>query len=304
MDKDLLTRKCLPCLALILINSFVLFMSNTSHADTLKSLRHRLPRQINDWSAEPQDRIFDKKTIFSYIDGGAEVYKAYNMQQCLSRRYSTPNGPTIILDIFDMGSSEDAFGVFNHDTEGKPVNIGQDARFRSGWLSFWKNRFFVSIYMEEETAEAEKAVERLGRQVAALILQEGTRPRILLKLPSEGLVSGSTRYLHNPIVLNYHFYVSDENVLNIAADTDAVLARYQMGTEEAQLLLVSYPDFKLARKALASFLNHYLPDSDQVDIALLEDGKWSGASLKGKLLAVVLEADSRQLAESLLKPFF
>jgi hypothetical protein len=28
---------------------------------------------------------------------------------------------------------------------GKPIAIGQDARWRGGWLSFWKDRFFVSI---------------------------------------------------------------------------------------------------------------------------------------------------------------
>ncbi|MCK5204647.1 MAG: hypothetical protein KAR15_12280, partial [Desulfobacterales bacterium] len=113
-------------------------MTKASHANTLKDLGARLPKQLRGWTAEPKDRLYDEKTIYGYIDGGAELYKAYNMRQCLSRRYTTANGPSIILDIFDMGTSNDAFGVFTHDTDGNAMDLGQDARYRSGWLSFWK----------------------------------------------------------------------------------------------------------------------------------------------------------------------
>lgn len=199
----------------------------------------------------PEDRFYDEKTIFSYINGGAEVYKAYNMRQCLSRRYTKLEGPSIILDIFDMGSAEDAFGVFTHDTDGKAVDIGQDARFRPGWLSFWKHRYFVSIYAEEDTASAENAVDALGRKVSACIPQKGAKPDILLSLPADGLDVENIRYLHHPVILNYHFYLSDENILNLAAETKAVLANYRTGGQSARLLLISYPDEKKAKKSHA-----------------------------------------------------
>ncbi|MGD2272231.1 MAG: hypothetical protein PVI06_17655 [Desulfobacterales bacterium] len=270
-------------------------------AVSLTVLQSHLPEAVNGWKADPQDRIFDPTSIFSYINGAAEVYKAYNMRRCLSRRYSTTNGPPIVLDIFDMGSSEDAYGVFTHDTDGEVIEVGQDARLRPGWLSFWKHQFFVSIYMEEETTAAEIAVKKLGRLVAAQIPTTGTRPRILSKLPSTGLVFESIRYLHHPMVLNYHFYLSDENILNISAQTDAALADYRRGSGEAKLLLISYSDAEIAREALSRFFRHYLPDADKNGTALLENQKWSAAVLKDRLLAIVLESDSRELAESLLK---
>ncbi len=297
------TRACNPCHVFILLTILVLFMTKASHANTLKDLGARLPKQLRGWTAEPKDRLYDEKTIYSYIDGGAELYKAYNMRQCLSRRYTTANGPSIILDIFDMGTSNDAFGVFTHDTDGNVMDIGQDARFRSGWLSFWKHRYFVSIYMEEETVAAEKAVKALGREVAARIEKKGFRPRILQKLPSEGLVSGSIRYLHHPIVLNSHFYVSDENILNLSANTEAILANYQVVSEAARLLLISYSNLKVAKKSLKSFSKHYLPDADKTGFAEIENGKFAAAFLKDKLLTIILESDSRRLAERLLAPF-
>ena len=296
-------RTCIPCYVFILLTLLVLFMTNASHANTLNDLGTRLPKQLRGWTAETEDRFYDEKTIYSYIDGGAELYKAYNMQQCLSRRYTTANGPSIILDIFDMGTPNDAFGVFTHDTDGRVMDIGQDARYRSGWLSFWKYRFFVSIYMEEETAAAENAVKALAREVAAGISIKGLRPRILQKLPQEGLESGSIRYLHHPMVLNYHFYLSDENILNLSAKTEALLANYRAGREEARLLLISYPNLKVAKKSLMDFSKHYLPEADQSGFAQIENGKFAAAFRKDKLLTIILESDSRQLAERVLAPF-
>jgi hypothetical protein len=283
--------------------TFAHAMTRSSHADSLDHLRTRLPGQVKDWIAEPTDRIYDEKTIFHYINGAGEVYKAYNLHRCLSRRYRNPSGPVIILDIFDMGSSQDAYGVFTHDTDGKVIKIGQDARLRPGWLSFWKHRFFVSIYMEEESAAAEKAVLALGRQVAAGITLAGDRPRLLRQLPSRGLVSDHIRFLHHPIILNYHFYLSDQNILNLSPETDAVLASYRQSNKKARLLLVYYADPETAKKSLTGFLKHYLPDADQTGTARLENGKWASARLKGHLLAAVLEADSRPLTKELLKPF-
>jgi len=276
-------------------------MIQKTYADSLGVLRAALPDRIEGWTAEPEDRFFDDETIFDYIDGAGEVYRAYNMRTCLSRRYIAPKGPPITMDIFDMGSSEDAFGVFTHDQDGEALDVGQGALYRSGWLSFWKDRFFVSIYVEEETAAAKKAVRNLGKVVALLIAARGPKPRILSHLPSEGRKPQSVRYLHHHMVLNYHFYLSNENILNLGPNTDAALADYQRGKEFARLLVVMYPSEGKAKEALASLLLHYLPEADSTGVVALENGTWAAATAKGKLLAIVLEADSCQLAKGLLK---
>jgi hypothetical protein len=139
--------------------------------------------------------------------------------------------------------------------------------------------------------------------VAASIAEKGFRPRILQKLPPEGLVSGSIRYLHHPILLNYHFFISDENILNLSAKTDATLATYQIGRESARLLLIAYPNLNVAKKSLTNFSKHYLPDANQSGFAEIENGKFAVVFRKDKLLTIILEADSRQLAEKLLAPF-
>ncbi|MBW1799562.1 MAG: hypothetical protein JRJ85_02420 [Deltaproteobacteria bacterium] len=267
----------------------------------MERLRDVLPARIHGWQAATEDRLFNERSIFDYINGGAEVYRAYHMRRCLSRRYRIPDGPDIVLDIFDMGRPEDAFGVFTHDTDGKILDIGQDARYRPGWLSFWKHRFFFSLYMDSETAAAEKAVIALAQQIASLVREDGQRPDILSTLPPKGLKAKHIRYLYHPIIFNYHFYLADDNILNLSPQTAAALAPYRRGNEAATLLLVRYPDRQQAEKSMESFLKHYLPEAAGTGLARLEDGKWAACSRKGDLLVVVLESDSTALAESLLK---
>ncbi len=279
------------------------FIIKQSNADAVKLLQEALPERMTGWTAESEDQLFDDETIFDYINGAGEVYRAYNMMSCLSRRYANPNGTLIVLDIFYMASSEDAFGVFTHDQNGEPLEIGQGGLYRQGWLSFWKDRFFVSIYSEEETEDAEKTVKELGKMVASIITGWGSKPQILFLLPSEGLQPRSVRYLHDHVVLNYHFYLSNENILNLGPRTDAVLAEYQRGEEFARILLVQYPNKMESSKAHAKFIRYYLSGADSKTVVLLENGKWSGTVTKGNLLAAVFDAHSRRFAEELLEGF-
>lgn len=289
-------------LATVLVMLVLVFlMSESSHADPLRELQQNLPDRIQAWTVEEPDRLYDRVNIFDYINGAAETYLSYNMENCLSRRFTLKNGPAIILDIFDMGSSEEAFGIFTHDQDGESLPVGQGALYRPGWLSFWKDRFFVSIYAEEEGEDAENTVRELGKFVASHIKNQGQKPSILSKLPSEGLKTKSIRYFHDHELFNFHFYLSDENILNLGTDTKAALAEYRMGKKSALLLLVAYPNRAKGERAQAGVREHYLPDPDDRGMVRLENGKWSVLSLKGNLLVLVLESDSPELAEKLLK---
>ena len=121
-----------------------------------------IPTAAGPWLSEA-DQVFDAETIFDYIDGAGEVYRSYNMKLLVARRFHKDGKPDIVVDAFDMGSSEDAFGVFTHDLDGEDAAVGQGSTYKAGLLSFWKDRYFLSVYAEEETAETKGLVLELGR---------------------------------------------------------------------------------------------------------------------------------------------
>lgn len=272
----------------------------TAHAQSLDSIKATLPEKVLEWTKE-DDSLYDDRTIFDYINGAAEVYRAYTMQHCLSRRYTVPDGPAIMLDIFDMGSSFDAYGVFTYDQDGEKIALGQAALYRSGWLSMWKDRFFVSIYTEQETEASTAAIKEMAKTVSSLIEREGAKPPILSHLPSKGIQPRTTAFFYNHVVLNRHYYLAGENILNLDRQTSGALAFYRRENGSALLLLLKYQDGAKAKTAHGAFLGQYLPDADASGMALVEDKKWCGAAVTGKWLAVVLGSDNRKLAEALLQ---
>jgi hypothetical protein len=287
-------------MAAFLVISVLLGSATETGAEALGEIRRGLPERVQTWTKTGEDALYDERTIFDYINGAAEVYRAYNMQGCLSRRYETPDGQAVILDIFDMGSSEDAYGVFTNDQDGKELDLGQGAFYRSGWLSMWKDRFFISLYGEQDTEATFAAVRSLAEAVSQLIEVEGQKPGILSNLPSEGILPRSVRFFHDHMVLNRHYYLAGENILNLGASTGGVLASYKRKEGSARLLILEYPDSERAKSAHAAFLTHYIPDANVSGVALVEEDTWCAARVHGKFIAIVLECRDPDLARELL----
>ena len=202
-----------------------------------------IPIEAAGWRAVDDGQVYDTESIYSYIDGHAEVYMAYGMARCLSQRYTGPEGePDIVLDLFEQASPADAFGVFTHDRDGDEVDIGQGGLYRYGWLSFWKGHWFGSVYAEGESEASKDAVLALGRAVADKIEEVGEVPPLVVELPADGLDPRTVRFLHTQEILNGVVYLGYENALRFGPEVDAVVGRYERPEGEGWLLLVDYPD--------------------------------------------------------------
>ncbi len=266
----------------------------------VRTLKTLAPSEVEGWKAEAEDQIFNPETIFDYIDGAGEVYRSYNFKFLLSRRYEKQGQPEIILDLFDMGSPADAFGVLTHDLDGEDVTIGQGGNYKGGLLSFWKGRYFVSIFAEKETDEARQALFSLGKSIAAAIPREGAKPSLLALLPAEFSDSKSVHYFHNHIILNYHFFVSQDNILNLDQTTEVALAKSGPRGENGVLLLVKYPDEKKAAAAYTNFVEAYMPDANVPGLVRTEDNKWTAARVWREAVVVVFGVASAEAAQGIL----
>jgi hypothetical protein len=290
----------------ILVVIFVttaLGMDITNESEKVMSLSQLVPQKINDWEAEEKDEIYNRDTIFDYINGAGEVYRLYGFRELFVRRFAKTDESDITVEIFDMSTSEDAYGIFSHGREGKAEGIGQGSEYRGGLLCFWKSKFFVCVFAEEDTPPAKKAVMNLAKAIDGAIKFKGTKPGLLDYLPELGLIETSIRYFHTHVSLNYHYYIADKNILNLNQNTQAVLARYQEEKSKCYLLLLQYPNVKESRDAFKSFEQVYLPEAKEPEIIQTEEGKWTGADLKGKFVAVVLDAPTRAFAQTLIEKF-
>ena len=276
--------------------------------DRTTVMKQLIPTKVDSWRAVKDD-FYDPQSIFDYIDGAGEVYRAYNFQLLLARRFQGPEGRLIFVDLFFMGSPAEAFGVFTHDREGEKLTIGGSAVYKGGLLSFWKGSYFVSVYAEEETPATKEVVLRLGRLIAKRIKEDSPLPSLVRRLPTASLLPDEVRYFHNHLILNYHYFISEENILELDDKTEAVLGFYQFKEAQEQvktvLLGIRYPGERQAGQAWRRFIHQYLPEAERLPQALVqtENGLWTGAQKNKNLIAIVFDAPSQEIALSLLTSF-
>ena len=266
-------------------------------------MKKLLPLEIGSYKADGKDEFYDRNTTFRYMDGAAELYRSFAFKLLLVRRYLRANAPAIIVELFEMGSSEDAFGVFSFETEGEDVRVGQGSDYGGGLLRFWKGKFFVNVYAEQETPSTKQDVLEIAKGIARSLGQEGQKPKLIHYLPQEGLSERSIRYFHLYQSLNYHYFVSHQNILRLGEKTNAVLGSYLLPqtNEKTFLLLIQYPTKKLAGEALQSFVKAYLPESTTAKAIQTENRKWAAAQSHQVYVIIVFDAPLKERSEELIQ---
>lgn len=266
----------------------------------VKDFAQALPKKILGWEAVGKDAVYDRRTLYDYMDGGAEVYLAFDFNRVFVRKFAGPVNNEITLDIYDMTSPEEAFGIFSCDREDQEAGIGQESEYGFGLLRFWQGRYFVSIMAMGDEKAAEKVILELGKAVAAQLGPPGSKPALVKCLPEKNLRENRISYFHSHIILNNRFFLASENILNFNRKTECVFAEYQAGeTETGCLLLIRYPDERQALAAYRSFLKSYIPDAQKTGEAQMENDKWTKAKVQKNMVAIVFEAVSKQWAEEL-----
>ena len=153
------------------------------------------PAEADGWKWDREVATFKGESLYHYIDGAAEVYLAYRVQRVSVRRYLKAGQPDIVAEVYQMASSEDAFGVFSLEHQDPEAGIGQGSEFGGSLLRFWKGRFFATVLGEGTGKEMEGAVLSLGRAMAAGIKETGEPPQLLRCLPDLPMFPPADRFV-------------------------------------------------------------------------------------------------------------
>lgn len=262
-------------------------------------MQQLVPEEILGWKSQPTVEEYDRETIFKYINGAGEVFLSYGFQSVTVSRFAKPEAPEISVEIFDMNAAEDAYGVFSHSREKEETGIGQGYEYQGSLLCFWKSRYFVCVRAEQETPESKDAVFALAREIDGNITDSGAKPEIINYLPSANLGKGSVRFFHGHPSLNYHYFLAEDNLLQLNQNTKAALGQYNPGP--VHLLCVQYPNSDLAQKGYDGFVEGYIPDGKETGAARTENGKWVVAEILDNYVIIVFDVKHEMAGRTLLK---
>jgi hypothetical protein len=204
---------------------------------------------IPGWTPVGEAQTFDTENLYDLVNGQAEAFFAYNYEQVAVQTYESASGENLRVEVWQVATPADAYGLFSAYRAGQPVSVGNEGDTDPGRrLDFWQDRAFVRLFAVSPVDD--DILESFAEEIAEALPSGGERPALVNRLPQDGLIVGSDVFFHQEISIQDYVWLGGQNLLSMGSETDAVLARYAMGGEEMLLLLVEYPDAASAFAAL------------------------------------------------------
>lgn len=291
-----------------------------------------LPKTVGLWTRPDSPRLVEAKNIFDYMDGAGELYLGYCFNHLEVYEYLAQSQKDIIVELYFMKSSDDAFGLLSLDWGGESVDLAPSspekaasalstwptALYGEGLLRLWSDNIYARVMAYQETPESKETVLALGRAIAK-DRHNPPRPELLKSLPKSFQPNWTLRqdrasFFRTHLVLNSLYYLGQENMLDLDLISEAVTAPYERkdpsGSQtRLQFLLVRYADEKRARKALAHFHRDYLPEQPfpiksgssgkMMSVYPIEDG-WLGYIWQEKTIAFIFECPDQETARTII----
>jgi hypothetical protein len=195
------------------------------------------------WGLMEKPRGFTRKTLFEYIDGQAELFLKYGFRQCTSAVFKSRKHPEdqIDSDIYDMGNTLQAFGIFSRlRTDGPPGGFGLDSVLDERTALFYQGKYFVMLYASEENLPV---LKELATQIASRMPNSSPPPRELDYFPKAGLKVGSLQYF--PAGLLGHQFLKG-----------GFQGTYPSGEKEYQLFLALFKGPQEGQSAFDAFKDY------------------------------------------------
>jgi hypothetical protein len=240
------------------------------------------------WTPAGGVEVFDHESIYNLVDGQADSFFVYGFEQVAVRRYENAEGKRLNVEVWQLATPPDAYGLFSASVAGEPASVGRanDGDADPGRrLTFWQDRYFTSVYASQLIDDAD--LRGLAKALSEALPQGGRGPALLERLPAEGLVGRSAIFFHEELSIQDRLWLGGENLLGLGPDTDGILAQYDVGGAVAHLLLVQYPGAGAASAGLTA-----------LKVAQVND--LASAGVRDNLLGAVLGELDEAAASALL----
>ena len=214
---------------------------------------------IPGWEISQKLTTYNRGNLFNLVDGQAESFFAYGFEQVAVQRYQDSAGILMNVEIWQLATPADAYGLFSAGRTGGPATMGNEADSDPGRrLAFWQDRYFVNLNAAQPVPDA--TLQTFAQAISGKLPAGGQRPALIDRLPGSGLVEHSTIFFHEEMSVQMEVWLGGENLLGLSQATNGVLGRYQLGDSTVRLMLVEYPTSSQTAKGLKALQSGSLAD--------------------------------------------
>lgn len=146
-----------------------------------------------------RERVFTGPALYGFMNGGADLFFEYGVER-LTNRNIIYKGEEFTVDVYDMPSPEDAFGIYSihifkctrADTL-ECINCLSDYQYQT-----IQGNSYISIVFPSGSAKAKKLVPEVLEKLLPPA-EDGKKVRFPRLLQSESSYSGRIKYVRGPL---------------------------------------------------------------------------------------------------------
>jgi hypothetical protein len=202
--------------------------------------------------------------LFQYIDGAADAYLDFGLVAMLHQEYKS-SGVDITLDIYNLGSAENAFGIYA--AERAPnyhfFQLGTEAYGSDEILNFLQGKFYVKLSAFSETQKTAPLLERLARAVSQRMGLPTPMPAFVALFPPDNLMSHSIKYVKKA-PLGHEFL------------SPALTASYSSGAKPTVLVISKAANPQAALRRLEQVRSYFASSGKLAPAADVAPGAFQG----------------------------
>lgn len=239
--------------------------------------------ELDGWAPTEAVRSYFPEDLFEYIDGAAESYLSYDFRELAVADFErTGTNATMTLEIYDMGTAVNAFGIFGAERypDNAAVGVGELGYFEGEALNFLAGRFYVKMLAFGLGEGTEPFLREAGLKVAAKIKAAGGLPALVLAFPKAGLVARSEKYIKKN-VMGYEFL------------RDGYVASYRAGEREIEGFFIDGRTEKEAEEMRAKLVQALAADGqtpETIPLGVRVRNRFGQALFLGRVGAVLCGA--------------
>lgn len=226
-----------------------------------------------------QPRIYSRDNLYEYVNGHAEFFISAGFEKLTVHEYASKTGAgELTLEIYDMGSPENALGTLSREKGLAALvqGIGRKAYSAPGLLLFYKGKYYVKaagFHLEEET------LRQAGTEAAAT-LEGGRGEGGDSILPAEGIVEGSRGF----VKADYLALSFLDNVKTANYDLGGVQAEGFVFSAAPDRLLEFFrrDGAAVSKEKLAGLQAWFIESKYEGSLSLITDGRTT-VGLKGEV---------------------
>lgn len=199
--------------------------------------------EIAGWRQSGEVQTFSPKTLFEYINGDADLYLMYDLQELKVTEYLNERKASVIVDVYRHKTPTHAFGIYSQERlpNANFINVGAQGYVEEEILNFIAGPYYVKITGYKIESGAQEVLLSFAKKVLENLGEKGTLPTLLNSFPRDGKVKNTEKFIAKNF-LGYSFLHS------------AFTCDYELSGKKFKLFVIAPADKAECRNIIQKYL--------------------------------------------------